>query len=91
MDFLVVLLQVHEGADERLVKFLKGTLAYICEGLVSVVERDTVEHSYIVMFRLRRGVIADKEAACPERLRQKPLRQPERQLLRQEGTRLQHS
>lgn len=64
MYLVVVLLQVQEGANERLVNFLESALTYVCKGLVSVVIRDTVEHNYIVWFRLRRGVIADQEAAC---------------------------
>lgn len=69
VDLVVVLLQVHKRAYERLIQLLKGALSHVCKGLVSAVIRDTVEHSDIVWFRLRRGVIADQEAACHEMLR----------------------
>lgn len=91
MDFLVVLLQVHERAYERLIQLLKGALPNVCKGLVSAVIRDTVEHSYIVWFRLRRGVIADQEAACHERPLQRSPRQSGRLLLHLGGNRQRHS
>lgn len=47
MHLVVVLLQVHEGANECLVNFLKRALTYVCKGLVSAVIRDTVKHNYM--------------------------------------------
>ena len=91
MDLVMVLLQMHKSANERLIQLLKSALSHVCKGLVSAVIRYTIEHSDIVWFRLRRGVIADQEAACHELPLQTLPHQLGRQLLRRVGNRQQHS